>query len=307
MTHKNDIQYLEAVQRYGSISHAAKHLYISQPYLSRYIKEMENDLGVTLINRDSNPLELTYSAERFLEYLHEMENIDNQMREELQTISNLKKGRIRIGVNPILATHTLYNILPKFIQNYPGVEIELVEEVAHRIEQIVSDQQVDIGVTILPLYTEDLSYEILYTESIYLALPPGHSLLDEAKAHANDGAFPFQLLNNEKFILLKPEMTLRQLSNQILKDYDVTPDVMMETVSVENALRLVNEGIAITFVPKSVKDMTSDRFNGEFVQLNPHQYYNQVVLAYKENHKKRLSKAAKTFIQMAKSGGNTTS
>ncbi|OLF65566.1 LysR family transcriptional regulator [Staphylococcus sp. MB377] len=92
MTYKNKIQYLEAIQRSGSISHAAKHLYISQPYLSRYIKDVENDLGVTLINRDSNPLELTYSAERFLDYLHEIEDIDTQMRDELQTISNLKKG-----------------------------------------------------------------------------------------------------------------------------------------------------------------------------------------------------------------------
>ncbi|WP_083309771.1 MULTISPECIES: LysR family transcriptional regulator [unclassified Staphylococcus] len=46
MTYKNKIQYLEAIQRSGSISHAAKHLYISQPYLSRYIKDVENDLGV---------------------------------------------------------------------------------------------------------------------------------------------------------------------------------------------------------------------------------------------------------------------
>ena len=96
------------------------------------------------------------------------------------------------------------------------MEIELVEEVAHRIEQIVSDQKVDIGVTILPLYTEDLSYDILYTENVYLALPPGHQLIEQAKAHADDGEFPFHLLDNEKFILLKPEMTLRQLSNQIL-------------------------------------------------------------------------------------------
>ena len=84
--------------------------------------------------------------------------------------------------------------------------------------------------TILPLYTEDLSYDILYTENVYLALPPGHQLIEQAKAHADDGEFPFHLLDNEKFILLKPEMTLRQLSNQILNDYNVVPEVMMETV-----------------------------------------------------------------------------
>ena len=71
--------------------------------------------------------------------------------------------------------------MPKFIEHYPGVEIELVEEVAHRIEQIVSDQKVDIGVTILPLYTEDLSYDILYTENVYLALPQDISLSNKLK------------------------------------------------------------------------------------------------------------------------------
>ena len=61
------------------------------------------------------------------------------------------------------------------------MEIELVE-VAHRIEQIVSDQKVDIGVTILPLYTEDLSYDILYTENVYFSVTSGHQLIEQAKS-----------------------------------------------------------------------------------------------------------------------------
>ena len=56
-----------------------------------------------------------------------------------------------------------------------------------------------------------------------LALPQDISLSNKLKAHADDGEFPFHLLDNEKFILLKPEMTLRQLSNQILNDYNVVP------------------------------------------------------------------------------------
>ena len=91
MTYKNKIQYLEAIQRYGSISHA-KHLYISQPYLSRYIQDVENNLGVTLINRDKEPARTYVFTERFLDYLHEIEDIDTRMRDELQTISNLKRA-----------------------------------------------------------------------------------------------------------------------------------------------------------------------------------------------------------------------
>ena len=51
MINTNSVQYLEAVGRFGSISRAAKHLYISQPYLSKFIKDIETELGVTLINR----------------------------------------------------------------------------------------------------------------------------------------------------------------------------------------------------------------------------------------------------------------
>lgn len=83
--------YLEAVTRFGNISNAAKHLYVSQPYLSKVIKELENEVGVELINRESNPLTLTYAGERYLAYLDEMEMIQQKMEYELQEIANLEK------------------------------------------------------------------------------------------------------------------------------------------------------------------------------------------------------------------------
>lgn len=302
---KSAIKFLEAIHQFGSISHAAKHLYISQPYLSKFIKDLELDLGVTLINRETSPFELTFAGERYLDYMRKFEALDNDMRQELQTIAKSKKGRIRIGVNPILASHVLYSILPEFLKQYPDIEIELVEEVAHRIEQLLFDQKVDVAITILPLYQEGIQYDLLYTERIFLALPPSDTFNNKNLTLENEEAL-LKSLNHEKFILLKPEMALRQLTDQILEQYGIYPKIVMETISVENALRLSSEGLGITIVPESVK-LRSSYFKGHYVCINPKKYYNQVVMAYKSSKHDHLSEAAKSLIEMAKAHYNTAS
>ena len=75
-------------------------------------------------------------------------------------------------------------------------------------------------------------------------------------------------------------MALRHLTDQILGNYGITPQIAMETMSVDNALRLVNEGLGITYVPESVKN-SMPQFKGHFIKLDTSKYVNHVVLAYK--------------------------
>lgn len=65
-----------------------KHLYVSQPYLSKFLKDIESEVGVKLIDRESNPLTLTYAGERYLAYAEEMENISQKW------LMNYKKSPI---------------------------------------------------------------------------------------------------------------------------------------------------------------------------------------------------------------------
>ncbi|MEX2949541.1 LysR family transcriptional regulator [Staphylococcus warneri] len=300
MINTNSIRYLEAVGRFGSISQAAKHLYISQPYLSKFIKEVESELGVTLINRESNPITLTYAGERYLDYMNQIKYTYKEMKQELQNISALKKGRLVIGVNPILAAHTLYDILPEFIKAYPGIELKLIEEPAHRIEQLLIDNKIDIALTILPFYQGTFKYDVLYSEGIYLAIPSDHPILSSQQRMEKSIQDIHDDLKNERFILLKPNMALRHLTDQILENYGITPQVAMETMSVDNALRLVNEGLGITYVPESVKN-SMPQFKGQYIKLDSSIYANFVVLAYKYDKDKHLSKSAYAFLEMTRS------
>ncbi|MCM3319608.1 LysR family transcriptional regulator [Staphylococcus warneri] len=300
MMNTNSVQYLEAVGRFGSISQAAKHLYISQPYLSKFIKEVESELGVTLINRDSNPITLTYAGERYLDYMNQIKYTYKEMKQELQNISALKKGRLVIGVNPILAAHTLYDILPEFIKAYPGIEIKLIEEPSHRIEQLLIDNKIDIALTILPFYQGTFKYDVLYSEAIYLALPPDYSSHLSHQSEDKNVEDIHDVIKSDHFILLKPNMALRHLTDQILENDGITPHIVMETMSVDNALRLVNEGLGMTYVPESVKN-SMPQFKGQFIKLDTSKYANHVVLAYKYDKLNHLSKGANAFLEMAKS------
>lgn len=296
-------KYLEEINRFGSISQAAKYLYISQPYLSKFIKELETDLGTELLNREKNPITLTYAGERYIEYMNQIKYTYDEMKSELQMISGLKKGRLVIGINPILAAHALYKILPEFIKEYPGIELKLIEESAHRIEQLLIDNKIDIAITILPFYQGVFQFETLSKEPIYLMIPSNHSLITNDN-YKNKSIFEIhQELVNDNFILLKPNMALRKITNQILEDNELEPNIAMETISIDNALRLVNEGLGITYVPESVKN-SSKHFEGLSIKLENPSYFNQVVVAYKSDKFNHLSKAAHMFIELAKATYN---
>ncbi len=79
-------EYVQAIIDYGNISHAAKALYISQPYLSKFIKNLEQELGVEIINRKTTPVTLTYAGERYLYYMNKVENTVQKMQHEMQGI-----------------------------------------------------------------------------------------------------------------------------------------------------------------------------------------------------------------------------
>ena len=95
-----EFEYVLAINEDKSFSKAAKRLFISQPSLSQYINRLENQLGVTLFDRNTIPLTLTYEGELYIEAMQNIVEIFNGMQKSFDDISELKKGRINIGLTP---------------------------------------------------------------------------------------------------------------------------------------------------------------------------------------------------------------
>jgi LysR family transcriptional regulator, cyn operon transcriptional activator len=291
-------KYLKEIAEHGNFSQAARALYISQPYLSKYIKNLEDELGVELVNRKANPLTLTYAGERYLSFMREIEQTYLKMQHEIESISNLEKGRLKLGINPILGSHTLYNILPEFILNYPGIEIELVEEFASDMEAMLIQGEIDICLNMLPIFNPEIVYETLYEEKLYLVIPPGHKYYNPNKKPFAHIPFHPHLLDGEKFILLKQGLGLRRLTDVIFKEYSINPAIIIETQNIESAFRLSNRGVGLTIIPESVITRDNVKTNSMFYTLGNPMYKNHVVVSYKKDEP--LSATSLAFLKMAK-------
>ncbi|MGE7664477.1 LysR family transcriptional regulator [Ureibacillus composti] len=292
------IEYLQAIEEYGNISHAANALFVSQPYLSKYLKNLETKLGVELINRQVTPLTLTYAGELYISYMKDIQKTYEKMQHELESISHLKKGRLTIGINPILASHTLYKFLPDFMSKYPGIQIELEEVTASEMESLVLQNKIEICINMLPITNKDLVYETLYEEDFYLVIPRNHELFDQNNTKPIHVPFNPSRLNNEKFILLKPGLGLRRFTDQIFEKYNIKPQIVLETNNIENAFRLAKNGAGLTIIPEGVVTRDQIKVNSNLYTLGNPTYKNKIVISYKIDNV--LSPAAKAFLDFTK-------
>ena len=99
-----------------------------------------------------------------------------QLKKEMEDISQMKKGRLVIGSMPITGSTILPFVVPVFQAAYPDIEITLVEETSSNLETLTMNGQTDISLLSLPLREDSLVYETLLEEEIVLAVPPLHRL-----------------------------------------------------------------------------------------------------------------------------------
>ena len=103
-------QYMITVFQEGSITNAAKKLYVSQPSLSQMIKLVETNLGTPIFNRSTDPLTLTYAGEKYIEAAQKILTINANLAREIEEINDEEHGKIRLGIPVQLSLiHILLN------------------------------------------------------------------------------------------------------------------------------------------------------------------------------------------------------
>ena len=168
------LKYIITIAELKSISKAANELFISQPSLSSILSNLEKELGVTLFNRSTSPLSLTYAGEKYIKIAKEILSLESNLKKELFDISNMKKGKLTVGIPSVRGTHVLPLILPKFKEKFPAMEIHLIEGDSNYLEECLFSGKVDLVLTSLPTNHKKINCELLYEEKIMLACKKGY-------------------------------------------------------------------------------------------------------------------------------------
>jgi DNA-binding transcriptional LysR family regulator len=248
------LRYFVAVAQERNFTRAAEKLRIAQPPLSRQIHDLEAELGMSLLDRDSRPVRLTEAGRLLYEHaVLVLERIDD-LRTMMRRFREAERPRYVIG----FVASTIYAALPHLIRRFraetPGVDVSLVEMVS--LEQIAAlkDGRIDVGFGRIRFDDPAVRRDVLREERLVVALPLSHPLLEQ------EGPLSFAELAGEKLILY-PRVPRPSYADQVIsifRDRGLEPNIAHEARELQTAIGLVAAEVGICIVPTSVQRLRRD-------------------------------------------------
>lgn len=155
---------------------AAANLFITQPALSKMLKKVELELGMPLFYREGNVMSPTEAGTLLVEHGTGISQIFDEMDSQLRDLKSMKRGRVTLGVPPVIAAFDFPEIIMRFRKHFPNVAVEVHEYGARKLESMVLDGMMDIAISMHPVLSDDLSEIIIMQDQIVCAMNPDHPL-----------------------------------------------------------------------------------------------------------------------------------
>lgn len=250
-------EYFLAIAEEGSVSKAAEKLYISQPSLSKFLKRLEDNIGIELFSRDSYPLKLTEAGELYLTYVKDIVKKEKQLLQAFDDVRNYDSGTVSIGITVWRSSIMLPTVLPKFKSLYPKIDVKVYEGSHQYMASLLDRDKVDFCIFHLPNNYSTFTFEHLQYEKILFCVPEAHPLLKNIEQ--KDGSIHVQSMSNEEFmhycdepfIMLQPGQNIRDITQNFLNKLNITPNIVLETSNLVTALYSARKGLGVTFVPEA--------------------------------------------------------
>ncbi|WP_300260052.1 LysR family transcriptional regulator [uncultured Cloacibacillus sp.] len=270
-------QYIQTIAFYCSFSRAAEALYITQPALSRFVKNVEKDLGVTIFDRESEPLKLTPAGQQYLEYITKFIELEENMRKELKSRQDAISDVIRVAAIPTFSAYMSPYVIPYFIKQYQQqCDLKFYEYTNKYILNRLGARELDIAIMNRMPEIPDLTYTKIMNDPILLVVPYNNMMKDAYPGCVNNLDNPIKIdkfnIKNETLFILQPWQNMRLAADRICNYYELVPKRTIEVRSVVLALSFVSSGIGITFAcPSQIRSIHP---KGDFIYFIPSELAN---------------------------------
>jgi len=237
-----DLRYLLALADHKHFGRAAAASFVSQPTLSTQIRKLEEELGVSLVERAPRRVMLTPIGRDIAERARRVIAEVDQMAEVARRSQDPEAGTVRLGLFPTLAPYLLPHVLPAVRERFPRLELLLVEEKTDQILARLRDGRLDAGVLALPLHDEQLHVEPLFDEPFLLAVPRGHAM-------AGQDSLDLRQLDDQHLLLLEEGHCLRDQALDVCRLSGADERDGFRATSLETLRQMVASGVGITLLP----------------------------------------------------------
>lgn len=232
-----------AVAEHLHFTKAAEAVFLSQSALSGQIRQLEEELGVQLISRNTRQVELTPIGQEFYEIARQLLIDFGRAIVNVKEYKSLSKGRLSVAALPSLCTSIVPGILGKLRETYPQIDIAILDVPEREIIHALRSKSVEIGLG----YAEDLQdidTRLLWRDRLVLLCKRNHVFAKEAKIH-------WRALNGHPLVAMAQGTSIRALIENTALSHKVSLDIVLEPKLMPTAIAAVDAGLGSTILPSS--------------------------------------------------------
>jgi DNA-binding transcriptional LysR family regulator len=281
---------IEAVARHRSFTKAGEELYLAQSAISQQIRRLERELGLEVFRRTSRSVELTAEGRVILGYAQRVLAEVDGLHSELEELTGLLRGQLRIGGIYPTGPYDLFSMLADFRAAHPEVAVHMVEDTQDDVIAALRADELDCAFTALDPDTlgNEFAATLLWEDEIIVALPADHPLC--AQRHVT-----FEQLAAEDLIAYRENSALRRRLERTMADRSLEPRNAFVCTEMAAVRALTSKGLGIAVIPRSIAEEPGPPI--ELRPIGPERLTWPIALIWRAA--RRQTPAGKAFLKVA--------
>lgn len=276
------------VVRHNSFSKAAEAIHISQPAVSKAVRDLEQELDVSLIMRTGGQLRLTEAGQSLFEYAQAMLTLEQSALADLRRHQGLEKGHLTIGVTRTIGTFYLPPLIAEFLQHYPGIELQVVTRNTESIERRLLGFELDIAFIEGPIHDNRAHIMPWQDDELVILAKHNHPLLAEHMVTP-------EALSQERWIIREPGSGTRAVTATLLEEQRVRIRHYLEMGGNGAIIQSVGCGLGIALISSAAAREHLDSGKIGVVPF-PHRFHRPLYQAVLRD--KPMTPAAQALMQL---------
>jgi LysR family hydrogen peroxide-inducible transcriptional activator len=236
------LKYTLAVAEYGNFTTASEKCFVTQPTLSMQVQKLEEELGVTIFNRSTKPLQVTGVGEKVLFQARKIVEESSRMNDVISEEKGIIGGTLKVGIIPTVSPTLLPLFLNVFIKKHKNVELKIEEYNTDTLSKKLEDNTIDCAIAATPLNNPKIIERPIYYEPFVAYVPDHHFLSGNKSLELDD-------LSNSDLLILQDGHCFRNQVLNLCSIDDVNKQYELKSGSFETLINLSNNGPWMTIIP----------------------------------------------------------
>lgn len=282
------------VVAHHSFSKAAEAWGLSQPAVSQALQQLEERLGVELIDRSQRPFALTAAGSFYYEHCSRLIDEFREIEDDVRALRGKVSGRVRVMSIYSVGLLQMKEYVERYRREYPDVDLHLDYAHPDDVHAKVAREEADLGIVSFPKDGGEVECLEWQRQEMVVVTASRHPLADRRSVQLRD-------LSELDFVAFTPDLTIRRVTDKLLKRHKVAVNVVHQFDNAENVKRAVEIGLGVALLPIDTLRRELEFGTLRAIPLADVRLERPLGIIHKRH--KHLSTAAEKFIELLRSDG----